>query len=60
MTKIISDVLCRAGGATALAEYLNVSRQTIYQWKRIPAARVSDISKLTGISREKLRPDIFK
>lgn len=42
-----------------LAALLGVARQAVYQWSKIPAERVADIERLTGIPRAELRPDIF-
>lgn len=45
-----------------LARRLGVSKQVINAWKksrRVPAERVKAVSEVTGIPREKIRPDIF-
>ena len=45
-----------------LAIALNMSRAGVYRWKensRIPAERVVEVSELTGIPREALRPDLY-
>ena len=43
-----------------VAQELGVSRQTIHNWqrKKIPAERVVELSQVTGIARERLRPDL--
>jgi DNA-binding transcriptional regulator YdaS (Cro superfamily) len=45
------------------AELLHVSKGTVSKWSTgisvVPAERVAAISAMTGIPREKLRPDIF-
>lgn len=47
----------------ALGELIGVSEVEIYRYERgkcqIPAERVETITRLTGIARHKLRPDIF-
>ncbi len=50
-----------AGGPTGLARALCdvLTPQAISQWKRVPADRAIDVEKATGISRHRLRPDIF-
>jgi DNA-binding transcriptional regulator YdaS (Cro superfamily) len=50
-----------AGGPKALKGALGTSFSAITQWKQrgIPATRVLEIEKLTGISRHELRPDVF-
>lgn len=45
-----------------LAIALNMSRAGVYRWKengRIPAERVTEVSDITGIPREDLRPDLY-
>lgn len=50
----------KAGGPAALAKKLgDVSPQAVSQWKKVPAERVLDVERITGISRHELRPDVF-
>lgn len=46
-----------------VADLFKVDRTTILRWERgeppIPVKRISEISAITGIPRDKLRPDIF-
>ena len=44
-----------------LARGLRVDKSTITKWSngRIPAERVLEVERLTGISRADLRPDIY-
>jgi Putative antitoxin of bacterial toxin-antitoxin system, YdaS/YdaT len=48
------------GSITKLAKALNISPQAIVQWDTIPVARVVDVERVTGVARERLRPDIFR
>lgn len=49
-----------AGNASILARRLGVKRQSVQQWKKqIPAERVLEIERLTGVSRHELRPDLY-
>ena len=58
-----SDAVKRAisagGGAVKLASGLRISSQAISQWRRVPAERVLDVERVTGISRHDLRPDLY-
>lgn len=56
--QIIEELFKRCGPAT-LADQLGISRQAVYQWRQVPATRARAIEKLTGMSREELRPDIY-
>lgn len=44
-----------------LAHKLNVQASAVCKWERgrVPAERVIDVERVTGISREQLRPDIY-
>lgn len=49
----------KLGGPAALAKALgNISSQAVSQWKRVPADRVLDVERVTGIPRHELRPDL--
>ena len=49
------------GGNTGLSRALDsaISPQAISQWKQVPAERVLDVERATGISRHDLRPDLY-
>lgn len=47
------------GGIVAMSLALGKSRGAVSQWKRVPAAEVLRVEQLTGISRYRLRPDVF-
>lgn len=47
------------GRAVELAACLGVSPSAISQWQRVPAERVLDIERITGVKRHELRPDIY-
>jgi DNA-binding transcriptional regulator YdaS (Cro superfamily) len=51
----------QAGGLAALGRALGITPQAINNWKAsgIPADRVLDVERITGISRHELRPDVF-
>jgi DNA-binding transcriptional regulator YdaS (Cro superfamily) len=60
MLPILKEAAQRAGGLTALAEGIGLSRSAVYQWRgRIPAERVPAISNVTGIPKSRLRPDLY-
>ena len=47
-----------------IGKFLGVGRATIYRWEkgtyRIPTKYLGKVEKITGISRQELRPDLFK
>jgi DNA-binding transcriptional regulator YdaS (Cro superfamily) len=60
MDDMVKEVIRIAGGVVPLAHKLGVSHQTVYQWKRIPLQHIFAIEEMTDISREYLRPDIYR
>lgn len=48
-----------AGGTAALARILGLTSQAVSQWDRVPASRVLEVERVSGISRHDLRPDVF-
>lgn len=58
----IQKAVALAGGQSALARSLMVTPQAVQKMcasGRVPAERVLDIEKLTGVSRSELRPDLY-
>lgn len=45
-----------------LADLLGVQPPAVCKWesKRIPAERVLDVARITGIPKEELRPDLYR
>lgn len=58
MIKIVEDAAEMSGGLVALAHALGIKHQALYSWKRVPAERVLDMERITGIPREEIRPDL--
>ena len=47
------------GAVIALARDLGITHSAVLQWKDVPAERVLDVERATGISRRALRPDLY-
>lgn len=49
------------GNMAKLARALGVTHAAVWQWDRarIPATRVLQVERITGISRHDLRPDLY-
>lgn len=52
-------VLAASGGRQSLADRLGISAPAISQWKKIPAERIGQVSAITGMRPEEIRPDLF-
>jgi DNA-binding transcriptional regulator YdaS (Cro superfamily) len=59
MDDALERALKAAGGTVALARALGLSHQALGRWNRVPPLRVIAVERVTGISREVLRPDIY-
>jgi hypothetical protein len=55
---ILQEVFAKCPRPT-LARAFGITLQAIHDWRRVPADRVLKIEELTGIRRERLRPDVF-
>lgn len=60
MDPIVKQAAEKAGkNLTALAKALGVTRAALHQWRRVPAERVLELERVTGVSRHDIRPDIY-
>lgn len=55
----LNEAIVAAGGNSKLAAALGISSQAVSNWNNCPAERVLDVERLTGVSRYRLRPDVF-
>jgi DNA-binding transcriptional regulator YdaS (Cro superfamily) len=56
---IVRQAADKMGSVTALARALGIKHPALFRWRQVPAGRVLQIEKLTGISRHDMRPDIY-
>lgn len=47
------------GRSGKLAAALGIAPSAVSQWKRVPAERVLEVEKITGVPRHDLRPDLY-
>lgn len=59
MLKVIEDTATAMGGIKKLARALGIKHQSFYSWDKVPAERVLDVERLSGVSRHNLRPDLY-
>jgi DNA-binding transcriptional regulator YdaS (Cro superfamily) len=61
--KVLDDVIREIGSQSALARLIGISQPAVSGWVRkalpIPPEHVLTIEGATGISRHRLRPDVY-
>jgi DNA-binding transcriptional regulator YdaS (Cro superfamily) len=55
----VREAAKRVGGITELARKLGITKSAVYQWDEVPAERVVDLARLSGLPRSLFRPDLF-
>ena len=60
MMTALEEHLSHRGAVAHLARELGISHAAIRQWGRVPAERVVEVERITGIPREALRPDLYR
>lgn len=60
MKRALATAIEQAGGPRRLAKELGISRPAVAQWTICPHERVPAVSKLSGVPRHKLRPDLYE
>ena len=53
-------IRARRGLSAKVAHGLGLTRAAVVKWDKVPAERVVEIERITGIPRERLRPDLFR
>ena len=52
-------IRAQPGLCLRIARELGITRGAVSHWRKVPADRVIAVSRLTGIPRSQLRPDIY-
>lgn len=56
----IVDAAANVGGIVKLSLILHLSRATVSAWKKVPDKYLLLVEEVTGVPREKLRPDLYR
>lgn len=59
MPRGIALLRAKKGLQAEVARGLGVTRAAVTKWVKVPAERLLDVERITGIPREQLRPDLF-
>ncbi len=52
--------IAAAGTRYRLAKLLGIKPSSVLKWGRIPTGRVVQVEQVTGVPREKLRPELYR
>ena len=53
------EAISAVGGVSELARKIGIAQPSLSNWTRVPAERVVAVEAATGVSRTKLRPDLY-
>lgn len=56
----MARIRSKRGLPAKVAHDLGLTRAAVLKWQQVPAERVVEIERITGIPREELRPDLFR
>lgn len=56
----MSTIRAQRGLLAKVASELGLTRAAVVKWPRVPAERVPDVERITGIPRHELRPDLWE
>lgn len=56
----MSLIRARRGLLARVARDLGLTRSAVAMWDRVPAERVVEVERITGVPREQLRPDLYR
>lgn len=56
---VLDDLFAQRGIKVTVARKLGITPQAVGKWKRVPPERVIEVEQATGVSRHRLRPDLY-
>jgi hypothetical protein len=59
MRLALREAIKKAGGHEVVARHFNLTRQAVWMWRKVPPLRVLELERLSGVSRHRLRPDVY-
>ena len=54
------DAIAAVGSQSELARRLSISRAAVCHWRRVPFRHLRALAEMTGVPRERLRPDLYE
>jgi DNA-binding transcriptional regulator YdaS (Cro superfamily) len=59
MVRGIALLRAQRGLQAVVARELGLTRAAVTKWQKVPAERLLEVERITGIPREQLRPDLY-
>ena len=56
----LNEAIRVVGGVSELARKIGIAQPSVSNWTRVPAERVIAVEEVTGVSRDVLRPDLYR
>jgi len=56
---LLAAIFATRGGVPDLARHVNLTRQAVYQWRRVPKDYLHIVARWSGVPAQTLRPDLF-
>lgn len=63
MARVIAEAFEQGGGIPAIARAMKLTEEGVRLWRvrgKVPDKHLIKFEQLTGVPREKLRPDLFR
>lgn len=55
----VRAAIAAIGDGANLARAIGITPAAVYRWDKVPIERLKKVERVTGISRRKLRPDLY-
>lgn len=56
----IRRAISAVGSGYRLAQLVGVTPNAVYNWIRVPTHQLAEVARITGLTRKKLRPDLYR
>src|SRR6478752_2931810 len=56
----LNEAVQAVGGVSELARRIGISQPSVSNWDKVPAERVLAVEAATGVTRMRLRPDLYR
>lgn len=58
-SQALRRAVATVGGQAEFARLIGITAQAVSQWDEVPPLRVLAVERISGVSRQELRPDLY-